>query len=210
MNKHHVNEAASQLIASFQQFNQAVIESASTMQKQQWQFLQSLFEDWIEQVEEQTQNNAALGEEVAQQSLKQLEAFQRLASEAAQTSFVLLSTPLSAFSPMLRLKETLQICLLALANRYPHHLVDINETLVGSHPLGAQGWRAADLIEWFESTSPELLQEKALLEVNGQRRGIYLLARSEEIPAFCIHCGEGGEKMPLYRGNLATRMQKQG
>jgi hypothetical protein len=209
MDKYYVNEAALQLIDSFQKFNQTVVESASATQAQQWQVLQSLFEDWIEMVKEQTQTNSALVEELDQLTLKQLEGFQRRASEAAKSSFALLSAPLSTFPPSLQLNENLQICLLALATRYPQHLVDINEAVLGSQPFRAQGWRAADLIEWLKSTAPELLQATARLEVNSQRRGIYLLERSEETPAFWIHCGEKGKKMPPYRGNLATRRQEQ-
>jgi hypothetical protein len=74
--------------------------------------------------------------------------------------------------------------------------------------LGAEGWRAEDLIEWLQIAAPEVLQGEARLEVTSQRKGIYLLNRSEETPAFRVHCGEAGEKMPPYRGNMTARQEE--
>jgi len=115
------------------------------------------------------------------------------------------------YPPSLRLNENLQICLLALASRYPQHILDINEELLGPQSLGAEGWRASDIIELLQRTAPETLQARACLEVNTQRKGIYLLENSGETPAFWVHCGECGEKMPLppYRGNMTARREKQ-
>jgi hypothetical protein len=61
----------------------------------------------------------------------------------------------------------------------------------------------------FQNTSPQLLQAKARLEVTAQRKGIYLLERSEEVPAFRVFCGEMGEKPLPYRGDMATRQKEQ-
>ena len=117
--------------------------------------------------------------------------------------------PPSSYPWPLQLTEPLQISLLAVANRYPSHSVDMNEAVLGLQPLGAEGWRALDLIELLQHTAPELLHEESRLEVTTQRRGIYLLELSEQLPAFWLHCGEEGEKMPDYRGGLASRQAEQ-
>jgi hypothetical protein len=148
-------------------------------------------------------------EELEEQSHKQQEAFSRLAQQAVESSFNLLQAGLPFYPPSLRLTENVRICLLALASRYPRHLVDINEAVLGPQGLGADGWRAEDLIEWLQTTVPELLQAPARLEVTLQRKGIYLLDRSEEAPAFWVHCGEAGEKMPSARENMIARQAEQ-
>ena len=74
-----------------------------------------------------------------------------------------------------------QPCLLALESRYPYHIVDINEEVLGSQSLGAEGWSASDLIYLFQCTAPHLLQKQARLVVTAQKRGIYLLERSVTI-----------------------------
>ena len=96
--------------------------------------------------------------------------------------------------------ETLRICLLAISHRYPKHSLDINEAVLGPQGLGAEGWRAADLIELLQEIAPQLLPAMAHLEVTTQRRGIYLLEYSEEIAAFWVHCGQEGEKVPVGAG----------
>jgi hypothetical protein len=83
--------------------------------------------------------------------------------------------------------------------------VDINEGVLGPQGVGAEGWKASDLIELLQSTAPELLHEEACLEVTLQRKGIYLIKCSEQTPAFWVHCGEKGEKMPAPRGPLPMR-----
>lgn len=209
MEKKYVNEAASQLVKSWSEINQAAVESAVVIEERNMQFLQSLFLDWIEALKDQSQNSGALLQELEQQAQKQLEGFQQLTRESVDSSFAFFRAPLSSYPPSLRLQEKLQICLLSLASRYPDHLVDINEEMLGPQSLGAEGWKASDLIELFQSSAPQLLHALARLEVNTERRGIYLLDHSEETPAFWIHCGEKGEKMPPYRGNMAARKEEQ-
>ena len=132
------------------------------------------------------------------QTLQLPEALQRFAQEAVQRSFTLLTAP-----PSLRLTEPLQICLLALASRYPGHCLEMNEAVLGPQDVGTQGWRARELIVWLQNTAPALLQEEARLEVTLQRRGIYLLEHSEEMPAFWVRGTQEGEKRPIYRDHLA-------
>lgn len=104
----------------------------------------------------------------------------------------------------MQLHESLQICLLSLAHRQPNHIIDINETLLGPQLYGAEGWCASDVIEMLETTSPQLLQARACLTLDGQETVIYLTERSEEIPAFWIHC-QG--KIQPCQGNMKMREQ---
>jgi hypothetical protein len=204
-----ITEAASQLFTAFEQSTQAIIESMAAVQEGDMQVAQRQFLDWIETLKGHAQAAQSLAVGMDELIQKQQEAFHSLAREAAKSYFDVLAAPLSAYPPSLRLTETLQICLLALTSRYPHHLVDINEAVLGPQRLGAEGWRATDLIEWLQDTSPQLLQAMARLEVTTQRRGIYLLERSEETPAFWLHCGEAGEKMPASQGNMTARQAAQ-
>jgi hypothetical protein len=88
----------------------------------------------------------------------------------------------------MQLNDSFQVCLLAVASRYPEHVVDINEALLGPQSRGAEGWTSLDVIEILQDTAPELLQARALLVVDTQKSEIYLLEHSEEIPAILVHC----------------------
>ena len=210
MERKQSNEAVlQQLIKSFQEANQAIVESAVAIQERNMQFAQHLYSDWLEALQDHTQNHRTFMQKMEQQIQKEQDAFLKLVQESVASYFESLIVGLVFFAPTLQLTEKLQLCLLALANRYPHHSVNINEEILGPQTLGAEGWRAADLIELLQNTSPQLLQAKARLEVTAQRKGIYLLERSEEVPAFWVYCGEMGEKTPPYRGDVATRQTEQ-
>ncbi|HZR40568.1 MAG TPA: hypothetical protein VFB12_10655 [Ktedonobacteraceae bacterium] len=88
----------------------------------------------------------------------------------------------------MQLNERLQICLLAVAHRYPHHTIDINETIFELRGKRAEGWNSLALIEQFQRTQPALLQAPARLIVNDQKSVISLTEYSEDTPAFSIHC----------------------
>ncbi len=165
----------------------------------------------LEALKSQAQSPYASTRKLEQQPQKEQEAFQKLAHESLESYFDSPRVPLASSPPSLRLNENLQICLLALASRYPSHILDINEELLGPQSLGAEGWRASDIIELFQSTAPQMLQARACLEVNAERIGIYLLESSFEMRAFWVHCGECGQKMPVppYRGNMTARREKQ-
>lgn len=208
MEKNTATEATEQLLKSFQEAYQAVVERIATAQEGNVKLAQSIMANWVEVLKGQSENAQTLMSEMEQQINKQRETVQKLAEQTTDLYFDFLRTSLSPFEPSLRLNENLHMCLMALASRYPHHVVDINEQILGPQSLGASGWRAADLIELFRSTDPELLQAKACLEVSAVRRGIYLLERSEQTPALWVHCGTSGEKMPAYQGDLATRRQE--
>lgn len=209
MEKNSENDATAQLLTSFQEANQAAVKGIVAAQEGNVKLVQSIMTNWIEALKGQTETTQTLMMEMEQQMIKQQEAVQRLAQQTMDRYFDFLHASYALYEPSLRLTENLKICLLALANRYPHHIVDINEQVLGPQSLGASGWRAADLIELFQSTTPGLLQAKARLEVNAARRGIYLLECSEHTPALWVHCGTSGEKMPAYQGDLATRRQEQ-
>jgi hypothetical protein len=104
----------------------------------------------------------------------------------------------------MQLNEKFQICLLALANRYPDHVVDINEALLGTQRFGSEGWLATDLIEMLQYNQPSLLQTPACLIVDEQKSEIFLLDTSKEVPAIFVHCRG---KLPTTKGNIAARMR---
>ncbi len=203
------NEAASQLVKSFQETSKAVVDSVAATQEHNTKVAQSAFMDWLETLKGHTESIRMLMQEMEEQTQKQQEAFRTLAHESVDVYFDFLHTPFSFYPQSLQLNESLQICLLALDSRYPRNIVDINEEVLGPQSLGAEGWTASDIIELFQNTAPQMLQAKARVVVNAQRRGIYLIELSEEKPALRIHCGEWGEKVPPYKGNMAARQENQ-
>ncbi|MBV9713220.1 MAG: hypothetical protein JO011_20140 [Ktedonobacteraceae bacterium] len=104
----------------------------------------------------------------------------------------------------MQLSERLEICLLALASRYPDHVVEINEVVLGPQPLGAEGWTAHDMIELLRHTQPVLLDTQADLIINTQESTIYLTEYSAQTPALHVHCRG---KLPTLKGNVETRRQ---
>jgi hypothetical protein len=102
------------------------------------------------------------------------------------------------------LTDRLQICLLALSSRYPEHVVDINEAVLGSQSLGAEGWSSLGLIELLECTQSELLQTIAYMVIDTQKCEIYLPEYATQMPAFFIHCRG---KIPCCKGNVITRQE---
>jgi hypothetical protein len=103
---------------------------------------------------------------------------------------------------VMQLHDNLQVCLLALISRYPEHVLDINEELIGTQQFGADGWSAFDLIEMLEETAPHLLRIPALLIINPQKSELYLLDYSEEIPAMIVH---SRGKLPPLQGGMILR-----
>jgi hypothetical protein len=104
----------------------------------------------------------------------------------------------------MQLNERLEICLLALASRHPRHVVDINEDVLGTQPLGAAGWNAHDIIELLRLTHPALLYIEADLVINTQECAIYLHTYATQTPALHVHCRG---KLPALQGNVTTRKQ---
>ena len=104
----------------------------------------------------------------------------------------------------MELNERLEICLLALANRYSDHVVNINEDVLGPQSLGAEGWTAHDILELLRLTHPALLDMEADLVINTQESAIYLHTYATQTPVLYIHCRG---KLPALKGNVATRRQ---
>ncbi len=88
----------------------------------------------------------------------------------------------------MRFNERLQICVLALAHRHPHHTVDLDEGVLGPPSKSATGWTALDLIDQLHKTRPDLLEAQARLILDGQQCAIFLIDVSLQRPAFQIHC----------------------
>ncbi|HLZ58528.1 MAG TPA: hypothetical protein VKR06_16440 [Ktedonosporobacter sp.] len=88
----------------------------------------------------------------------------------------------------MQIDDSLHICLRALESRYPIHVVDINEVVLGPQGFAAAGWTSPDIIAQLEQAAPALLQAQARLVVDPQKSEIYLLEHSEHEPALIIHC----------------------
>jgi hypothetical protein len=203
MTKKQINKAESPLIKFFQETNKAVLESALAAQEQNTKYVQNFFMGWLEALKSQAESNLTLMQGADQQTQSQLEALHEMMHKSVDLYFNFIRTPLSSYQQSFYLNEKLQICLLALDSRYPRNIVDINEEVLGSQNFRTDGWTALDVIELLQSSAPPVLQEKARLAVDSMSKGIYLIERSEEIPAIWIHLGGLGEKMPSYKGKNA-------
>ena len=95
----------------------------------------------------------------------------------------------------MHLNENLEICLLALASRYPGCLVEINEAVLARADLWQEDCTAEEALQRLLSRRPKFLQAPARLEINDQSV-IYLLDRSEELPAFQIYSGKNHLERP--------------
>src|SRR5258708_16411507 len=87
----------------------------------------------------------------------------------------------------MKLHENLRLCLLALASRFPDNLVEIEEVILDLHISAPDGLTPQDMIGALYRTNPQLLQTEACLVMNAPASAIYLLASSEQMPAFWIH-----------------------
>jgi hypothetical protein len=88
----------------------------------------------------------------------------------------------------MKLHENLQLCLLALASRFPDDIVEVDEAILDLHIYAPDGLTPLDMIGVLHRTNPQLLQTEACLVMNAEESSIYLPDRSERMPAFCIHC----------------------
>jgi hypothetical protein len=85
------------------------------------------------------------------------------------------------------LYEPLNICLLATEQRYPQHVMEFNEDVLGPVGCETKGWKAPDMLEFLESSWPALLEAMALLVVDGQQSSIYIPTYSKCKPALQVH-----------------------
>ena len=106
----------------------------------------------------------------------------------------------------MKLHENLQICLLAIAARYPESTLDINEEVLLPQSLQTQRCTPGELMDRLQSQAPQLLQAPAQLVVDAQERAIYLVEQSEHIPAFWLRYRERTpeEELAALRGENAA------
>ncbi len=90
----------------------------------------------------------------------------------------------------MKLHENLQVCLLAIAARYPESTLDINKEVLRTQSLQTQHCTPVELMERLQSHAPQLLHAPAQLVVDAQECAIYLVEQSQHIPAFWLRYRE--------------------
>ncbi|GHO68211.1 hypothetical protein KSC_071030 [Ktedonobacter sp. SOSP1-52] len=85
------------------------------------------------------------------------------------------------------LYEPLNICLRATEQRYPQHVMEFNENVLGPMECETKGWQAGEMLAFLENSWPALLEAMALLVVDGQQSSIYIPTYSKCKPAFQVH-----------------------
>ncbi len=83
----------------------------------------------------------------------------------------------------------LQICLLALENRYPGCVIEGNEAVLPELALSGEAITPSQMLAFLQANAPHLLQAPARLIIDDQKSEIALLEISEERPAFWLYCG---------------------
>jgi hypothetical protein len=110
----------------------------------------------------------------------------------------------------MKLNENLQICLLAIASRYPDSTLDINQGVLGPQSFQTEKCSSLDLMERLQSHAPQLLHTPAQLVVDAQERAIYLVEQSQQTPAFWIRYRERTQEeeiASLRRENAALKAE---
>ena len=110
----------------------------------------------------------------------------------------------------MKLYENLQICLLAIASRYPESMLDINEEVLGPQGFQKQRCTPVELMERLQSAAPQLLHAPAQLVVDTQERAIYLVEQSQHTPAFWLRYRERTQEeeiASLRRENAALKAE---
>ena len=107
----------------------------------------------------------------------------------------------------MHLHDKLQICLYALENRYPDHIVDINASLIEAKGMPLAGWKVPEIVEILLMIAPQLLQTDATMIIDYDECAIYLPAISECTPLCTIHCR--GKIPPHVHNGLRWLKRKQ-
>jgi hypothetical protein len=110
----------------------------------------------------------------------------------------------------MKLNENLQICLLAIASRYPESTLDINQEVLGPQSFQAEKWTPLALMERLQSHAPQLLPAPAQLVVDAQERAIYLVEQSQQTRVFWIRYRERTQEeeiASLRRANAALKAE---
>src|SRR5690348_449206 len=92
---------------------------------------------------------------------------------------------------MIRLDESLQVCLLAVENRFPLCLIEINEQM--REPSDGEGgfYTVEQVLQQLQVQTPQLLRAPARLLIDAEQAisAIYLLDRSEKVPFLNLYEG---------------------
>ncbi len=110
----------------------------------------------------------------------------------------------------MKLNENLQICLLAIVNRYPESMLDINQEVLGPQSFQTEKCTPLDLMERLQSDAPQMLHAPAQLVVDAQERAIYLVEQSQQTLAFWIRYRERTQEeeiASLRRENAALKAE---
>jgi hypothetical protein len=92
---------------------------------------------------------------------------------------------------MLKLDESLKICLLAVASQYPDSLAEINKDVLECSDLWEGICTVEQALEHLQVHAAHLLQAPACLLIDEEQAisAIYLVDRSEEVPVMHLYCG---------------------
>jgi hypothetical protein len=90
-----VNEATRDLVKSFNETSQTLVNSFVTLQERNLRWAQNLWLNWVELLPLQAESVSSLTQQWGQQTQKQLKVSQQLASASLGLSLALLSAPLS-------------------------------------------------------------------------------------------------------------------
>ncbi len=90
---------------------------------------------------------------------------------------------------MFKLNESLEICLRAVASRYPDSLVEINQDLLDPSDLWEGLCPVEQVLEHLHVHAPQLLHVPARVLIDDEQAisAIYLLDRSQEVPSFYLY-----------------------
>ncbi len=94
----------------------------------------------------------------------------------------------------MKLHENLQICLLAIAARYPESTLDFNKEVLGPQSFQTQRCTPVELMERLQSHAPQLLHAPAQLVVDAQECAIYLVEQSQHTLRFGFAIESGRKK----------------
>jgi hypothetical protein len=87
----------------------------------------------------------------------------------------------------MELDETLHNCLMAVASRYPHYSVKIDEDVWGQPSVKLHTVTPKELLEQLQISAPQFLQVAAHVECDATRCEILVAHLSQERPAFRFH-----------------------
>jgi len=87
----------------------------------------------------------------------------------------------------MKLDETLYSCVVAVANRYPQYVVDIDEALLGDQSSKFHEGTPLELLHQLQDVSPERIYISADLECDTYRCEMRVVDPSEERPVILFH-----------------------